>query len=80
MISRTVVLYRILLLLLHIYYRITCGLVLLRNQLKRLYSDKQYRCTVPLNDCYSEVMAYTALAYSYWASFHDAHRCLCYTH
>ena len=26
-----------------------------------------------LNDCYSEVTAYTALAYSYWASFHDAY-------
>ena len=25
---------------------------------------------------YSEVTAYTALAYSYWASFHDAYICL----
>ena len=33
-----------------------------------------------LNDCYSEVTAYTALAYSYSASFHDAHACLCHTH
>ena len=26
-----------------------------------------YLTTTVLNDCYSEVMAYTALAYSYWA-------------
>ena len=30
-----------------------------------------------LNDCYSEEMAYAALAYSYWASFYDAFGCLC---
>ena len=36
------------LLLLRLYYRITCSLFLLRNQLKRLHSDKQYRCTDPL--------------------------------
>ena len=29
--------------------------------------------TAVLNDCHSEVTAYTALAYSYWASFHDAY-------
>ena len=27
-------------------------------------------------DCYSEVMAYTVLAYFYWASFHNTHGCL----
>ena len=32
-----------------------------------------YLTTAVLNDCYSEVMAYTVLAYSYWASFHDAY-------
>ena len=26
-----------------------------------------------INDCYSELMAYTALSYSYWASFHDVY-------
>ena len=29
--------------------------------------------TAVLNDCYSEVTTYTVLAYSYWASFHDAY-------
>ena len=38
----------ILVLLLRVYYRITCGLFLLRNQLKQLHSDKQYRRTAPL--------------------------------
>ena len=33
-----------------------------------------------LNDCHSEVMAYTALAYSYWASLHDAYGCLHHAH
>ena len=33
-----------------------------------------------LNDCYSEVTAYTALAYSYWASFHDTYGCLHHAH
>ena len=32
-----------------------------------------YFTTAVLNDCYSEVMAYTVLAYSYWASFHNAY-------
>ena len=32
-----------------------------------------YFTTAVLNECYSEVMAYTALAYSCWASFHDAY-------
>ena len=36
--------------------------------------------TAVLNDCYNELMAYTALAYSYWASFHDMYGCLHYTH
>ena len=35
-----------------------------------------YLTTAVLNDCYSEVTAYTALAYSYWASFHNAYGCL----
>ena len=35
-----------------------------------------YFTTAVLNDCYSEVMAYTALAYSYWASFHNEYICL----
>ena len=38
------------------------------------------RLITVLNDCYSEVTAYTALAYSNWASFHDAYECLCQTH
>ena len=25
------------------------------------------------NECYSQIMAYTALAYSYWVSFHDTY-------
>ena len=33
-----------------------------------------------LNDCYSEVTAYTMLAYSYWASLHDAYTCLHHIH
>ena len=33
-----------------------------------------------LNDCYSEVTAYTALCYSYWASFHNAYGCLRYAY
>ena len=32
-----------------------------------------YVTTAVLNDCYSEVMAYTELAYSYWASFYDTY-------
>ena len=39
-----------------------------------------YFTTAVLNDCYSEVTAYTALAYSYWAGFHNAYICLCHTH
>ena len=35
-----------------------------------------YFTTAVLNDCYSEVTAYTALAYSYWASFYDVYGCL----
>ena len=30
--------------------------------------------------CYSEVTAYTVLAYSYWASFHDTYGCLRHAH
>ena len=36
-----------------------------------------YSC---FNNCYSEVTAYTVLAYSYWASFHDAYECLRHAH
>ena len=36
--------------------------------------------TALLNDCYSEVMAYIALAYSYSASFHNVYACLCHAH
>ena len=39
-----------------------------------------YFTTAVLNDCYSEVTAYTVLAYSYWASFHDAYICLHHVH
>ena len=39
-----------------------------------------YVATAVLNDCYNEATVYTALAYSYWASFHDAYGCLCHTH
>ena len=39
-----------------------------------------YLTTVVLNDCYSEVTAYTALVYSYWASFHDIYGDLHHTH
>ena len=39
-----------------------------------------YFATAALNDCYSEATAYTALAYSYWASFHDAYICLRHAH
>ena len=35
-----------------------------------------YLTTAVLNDCYSEVTADTALAYSYRASFHDVYECL----
>ena len=33
-----------------------------------------------LNDFYSELTAYTVLAYSYWASFHDAYIRLRHAH
>ena len=33
-----------------------------------------------LNDCYTEVTAYTVLDYSYWISFHDAYICLHHAH
>ena len=39
-----------------------------------------YLTTAVLNYCHSEVTAYTALTYSYWASFHDAYECLHHTH
>ena len=39
-----------------------------------------YFTKAALNDCYSEVTAYTALAYSYWASFHDTYGCLHHAH
>ena len=48
-----------------------------------LYNRSALSCyfiTAVLNDCYSEVTAYTVLAYSYWASFHNAYVCLCHAH
>ena len=39
-----------------------------------------YFTTAVLNDYYSKVTAYTALAYSYWANFHDVYICLCPAH
>ena len=39
-----------------------------------------YLTIAVLNDCYSEVMAYTALACSYWVSFHKAYVYLYHTH
>ena len=36
--------------------------------------------TAVLNDCYSEVMAYIALGYSYCAGFHGAYECLRHAH
>ena len=39
-----------------------------------------YFTTAVLNDCYSELTAYTAIAYSYWASFHDTYICLRHAH
>ena len=32
------------------------------------------------NDCYSELMSYTALAYTYWVSFHNVYQCQGHTH
>ena len=49
--SLTVILYRMLLVLC-VYYQITCGLFLLHNQLKQLHSDKQYRCITSLSYSY----------------------------
>ena len=48
-----------------------------------LYNRSALSCyftTVVLNDCYSELMAYTVLAYSYWASFHNVYICLRHAH
>ena len=39
-----------------------------------------YLTTAVKNDYYSELTAYTVLAYSYWACFHDAYGCLCHAH
>ena len=39
-----------------------------------------YLTTAVLDDYYSEVTAYTVLAYSYWASFHDTYECLGHAH
>ena len=33
-----------------------------------------------VTNCYNELTAYTALAYSYWASFHDAYQCQGHAH
>ena len=40
-----------------------------------LYNWSAPLTMVVLNNCYSEVMAYIALAYFYWANFHDMHGC-----
>ena len=48
-----------------------------------LYNWSALSChltTGVLNDCYSEVMVYTALAYSYWDSFHNAYGDLYHAH
>ena len=45
-----------------------------------LNASSCYFTTAVLNDCYNEAMAYTALAYSYWASFHDTYICLHHAH
>ena len=51
-----------------------------------LYSRKDrsapscYSSTAALNDCYSELTPYTALANSYLVSFHDAYQCQGHTH
>ena len=34
-----------------------------------------YLTTAVLNDFYSDLTAYRALAYTYWASFHDVYGC-----
>ena len=39
-----------------------------------------YLTTAVLNDCYRKETAYTALVYSYWASFHDVYGDLCHAH
>ena len=33
-----------------------------------------------LNDCYSELMPYIVLAYSYWISVYDVYECRGYVH
>ena len=53
----------------------TCSYVN-HTHLDNLSTPSCYFTTAVLNDCYSEVTAYTALAYSYWASFHDVYICL----
>ena len=48
-----------------------------------LYNRSALSCyftKAALNYCYSEVTAYTVLAYSYWASFYDACGCLRHAH
>ena len=39
-----------------------------------------YSSTAAYNDCYSELAPYTALAYSYRVSLHDAYECQGHTH
>ena len=39
-----------------------------------------YSSTAAFDDCYSQLMPYTALTHSYWVSFHDAYQCLSYAH
>ena len=39
-----------------------------------------YSSTAACKDCYSELTAYKALTYSYWASFHNAYPWQGYDH
>ena len=36
--------------------------------------------TAAFNDCYSELMPYTAIAYSYWVSIHNVYQCQGHIH
>ena len=43
-------------------------------------APSSYSNTATFNRFYSESMPYTALAYSYWVSFHDTCQCQDYAH
>ena len=47
----------------------------MHTSIPTLITEALHRVT-SLQLCYSEVTAYTALAYSYWAGFHDEYVCL----